>query len=398
MQRVFKYLLIAFVLLMLPTLAGAQSIDELREQIRIAEEEIRINNELLEKTRKDQKLSESQLKIIRERIRNRQAIVTSLEKQINMINSDIGTKNRTLNSLNSQVEQLKKEYAEMARTAYKNHKLNNFLLFLFASEDFNDAIRRINFMRRYNNMRVDKSKEIRILSDSIGLEVEDLGMKLADLDNTKAARGKELSSLNKDENQYRSSVEQLRGQEGRLTKEVKAKQQQIADAQKKIEELITAEARRSQQEERTEAEDRYMVELSGKFDENRGKLPYPIQGGVIVDRYGSHPHPTATGLIIKNNGVNIAGAPGAAASCVFEGEVTKIVAIPGLNNCVMVRHGSYITLYANLSSVAVKTGDKVSLNQRIGNISRSPNNDDNFLHFEIWKETSNLNPEQWLRR
>lgn len=398
MCRILRYFLLTLALAALSWAANGQSIDELREQIRVAQQEIEINNELLEKNLKSQKLGESQLKIIRERIRNRQSIVGSLEKQINIINSDISSKNRTVGALSKQVERLKSEYASMARAAYHNHKLNNFLLFLFASEDFNDAVRRINFMRRYNQTRVNKANEIRALTDSLNIEVTGLNTKLSELDGTKEARSKELSSLGKDENQYRSNVAKLRSEEGRLSKEVKAKQQQITQAQNKIEELIAAEARRSQREERTESEDRYMVELTGRFDENRGKLAFPLRGGVIIDHYGVHPHPTERELTVVNNGVNIAGEAGAAAYCVFEGKVTKIVAIPGLNNCVIVRHGSYMTIYANLASVAVKSGQSVKINQRIGNIARSSNSDDNFLHFEIWEETDNLNPEQWLRR
>lgn len=397
MQRLIKYILL-LTMLSLAFMAKGQSIDELREQIRIAEEEIRLNNELLEKTHKDQKVSEGELKIIRERIRNRQSIVSSLEKQINLINNDISSKNQSIQRLNNDVGYLKSEYAKMIKDAYKNLKINNFMLFLFASEDFNDATRRINFMQRYNNMRVSKAAEIGLLSDSINHQINALDTQLSELDNTRKTHGRELSTLGKDESHYKKNVAALKSQEGRLTREVKEKQRIISDAQRRIQQIVEEEARRLSKEDRTVAEDRAIIALSGKFDENKGKLPYPIHSGVIVDRYGSHPHPTEKGLIINNKGVNIAGTAGAEVGCVFEGTVTKIVSIPGLNNCVMIRHGNYITLYANLSTVAVKTGDSVSLNQRLGNIGRSANSDDNFLHFEVWKDATNLNPEQWLRR
>lgn len=214
----------------------------------------------------------------------------------------------------------------------------------------------------------------------------------------KKSQNKELTDLGKDETQYKTSVNKLKAEENKLSKEVKAKQAQIDKAQKQIQDIIAAEARKSQKEVRTEAEDKYITELSGKFDDNKGKLPYPVRGGVIIDRYGTHPHPTQRGLTINNKGVNIAAAKGSAVTCVFEGTVSKIFSVPGMNNCVMVRHGNYITLYANMASVSVKAGDKVSLNQQVGKLLDTANDDDIYIHFEVWKETTNLNPEQWLRR
>ena len=119
---------------------------------------------------------------------------------------------------------------------------------------------------------------------------------------------------------------------------------------------------------------------------------------MIVDRYGVHPHATQKGLMVNNKGVNIASGSGAEVRAVFEGDITQIVFVQGLNNTVIIRHGNYLTTYSNLASVNVKTGDKVTLNQVIGRLSNSDNSDDCVLHFEIWKETENLNPEQWLRR
>ncbi|MCD8072594.1 MAG: M23 family metallopeptidase, partial [Alistipes sp.] len=115
-------------------------------------------------------------------------------------------------------------------------------------------------------------------------------------------------------------------------------------------------------------------------------------------KYGTHPHPTQRGLTVNNRCVNIAGQPGADVLCVFEGEVSQVFAIAGYNTGVLVRHGKYITVYANLATVSVKKGDKITLNQRVGRLSDSSNPDDVFVHIEIWQESTNLNPEPWFRK
>lgn len=377
---------------------GAQSLESLREQIRRAEEEIRINTELLNKTRKDQRMTQSQLKLIQSRIRNRQNIVRSLEKQIDLINTDINGKSDTVKLLTARLDALKEDYASMIRAAYKNYKLNNFLVFLFASKDFNDATRRIAFMKRYNRMREIKAAEIDSVSKRLSGEISALDTQRAQLDQTRSSRTRELASLGKDETQYRGAVNQLKARESKISRELRTKKAQIERAQQQIQRIIAEEARKSKATPKSAAQKQADYELSGRFDQNMGRLPYPIRGGVVIDRYGVHAHPTQKGLTINNKGVNIAGERGAAVHCVFEGTVSRIFFFQGLNNNVMIRHGNFITVYSNLASVHVKTGDKVTTGQVIGRIPDSDNDDDCMLHFEIWKETQNLNPESWLRR
>ena len=377
---------------------GAQSLESLREQIRRAEEEIRINTELLNKTRKDQRMTQSQLKLIQSRIRNRQNIVRSLEKQIDLINTDINGKSDTVKLLTARLDALKEDYASMIRAAYKNYKLNNFLVFLFASKDFNDATRRIAFMKRYNRMREIKAAEIDSVSKRLSGEISALDTQRAQLDQTRSSRTRELASLGKDETQYRGAVNQLKARESKISRELRTNKAQIERAQQQIQRIIAEEARKSKATPKSAAQKQADYELSGRFDQNMGRLPYPIRGGVVIDRYGVHAHPTQKGLTINNKGVNIAGERGAAVHCVFEGTVSRIFFFQGLNNNVMIRHGNFITVYSNLASVHVKTGDKVTTGQVIGRIPDSDNDDDCMLHFEIWKETQNLNPESWLRR
>ena len=398
MNRPRLLLILAALFCALNLAAQNQSLDALRDEIRRAEEEIRATNELLSKTKKDKQVTQSQLKLIQNRIRNRKQIIANLEKQTQVINGDIGTKNDTVHAMQNELSQLRKEYADMVYAAYKNYKLNNFLVFLFASKDFNDATRRISYMRRYNRMRQQKAEQIKSVADSLHVQIGELENRKEELTKVRDTRTQEVSSLGKDEKQYQSSLSEINTKSGKLSSEIRKKQSQINKLQQRIQAIIAEEARKNRATPKSAAQEEYIANLSGRFDQNKGLLPYPVRGGVIVDRYGVHPHATQKGLMVNNKGVNIASGSGAEVRAVFEGDITQIVFVQGLNNTVIIRHGNYLTTYSNLASVNVKTGDKVALNQVIGRLSNSDDSDDCVLHFEIWKETENLNPEQWLRR
>ena len=398
MNRPRLLLILAALFCALNLAAQNQSLDALRDEIRRAEEEIRATNELLAKTKKDKQVTQNQLKLIQNRIRNRKQIIANLEKQTQVINGDIGTKNDTVHAMQNELTQLRKEYADMVYAAYKNYKLNNFLVFLFASKDFNDATRRISYMRRYNRMRQQKAEQIKSVADSLHVQIGELENRKAELTKVRDTRTQEVSSLGKDEKQYQSSLSEINTKSGKLSSEIRKKQSQINKLQQRIQAIIAEEARKNRATPKSAAKEEYIANLSGRFDQNKGLLPYPVRGGVIVDRYGVHPHATQKGLMVNNKGINIASGSGAEVRAVFEGDITQIVFVQGLNNTVIIRHGNYLTTYSNLASVNVKTGDKVTLNQVIGRLSNSDDNDDCVLHFEIWKETENLNPEQWLRR
>lgn len=378
----------------------AQSIDDLRKEITKAEKEIKINTELLEKNKKSQTLNLTQLKLTQSRINSRRKIINSLQSQINITNKDITGKKNHINSLNKQIKELKSDYASMIYSSYKNYKINNFLAFLFAAEDFNELTQRVNFMKRYNKMREDKVVQIDSLSASLSTQVTELDLKMGELSSLKTSHGKELNSMAEDERKYKSNATALKSSASKISKQVKAQQAQINKAQSQIQKIIAEEARkeRERQKLQTQAERDIDIKLTGAFDQNKGKLPYPVRGGVIIDAFGKHAHPTQKGLMVDNKGINISANRAAEVHCVFEGVVTRVFFFKGLNNNVMVRHGNYITVYSNLSSVNVKSGDKVVLNQVLGSLSASDNQDDWMLHFEIWKETQNLNPAHWLRR
>ena len=396
--RLLLTLLFALATLSVP----AQQLESLREEIRQAEEEIKMTNQLLSKTQKNQQTTDRQLNLIRNKIRNRKNIISNLEKQSGLIEINIGAKNTTIRSLEQDLNRLRQEYAAMVYDSYKNYKLNNFMLFLFASRDFNDATLRIAYMHRYNRMREQKAAEIDSVSASVGREISSLQSQKEELDKVRRSRNEELTSLDKDETQYRTSSQKLQQEAGKLNSIIKANRKRIEQMQKQIRQIIAEESRKNKAKPQTSEQREFDVKLSGQFEQNTGKLPYPVRG-VIVNNYGLHSHTAIKGVVEKNQGVDIAAEPGAEVRAVFEGEVSQVLLNQWTNKVVLLRHGNYLTLYSNLASVNVKVGDRVTLNQPIGRIASSEDSNDCTLHFEVWKLDAqnnpvNLNPEKWLRR
>ena len=396
--RLLLTLLFALATLSVP----AQQLESLREEIRQAEEEIKMTNQLLSKTQKNQQTTDRQLNLIRNKIRNRKNIISNLEKQSGVIENNIGAKNTTIRSLEQDLNRLRQEYAAMVYDSYKNYKLNNFMLFLFASRDFNDATLRIAYMHRYNRMREQKAAEIDSVSASVGREISSLQSQKEELDKVRRSRNEELTSLDKDETQYRTSSQKLQQEAGKLNSIIKANRKRIEQMQKQIRQIIAEESRKNKAKPQTSEQREFDVKLSGQFEQNTGKLPYPVRG-VIVNNYGLHSHTAIKGVVEKNQGVDIAAEPGAEVRAVFEGEVSQVLLNQWTNKVVLLRHGNYLTLYSNLASVNVKVGDRVTLNQPIGRIASSEDSNDCTLHFEVWKLDAqnnpvNLNPEKWLRR
>ncbi|MBO5902530.1 MAG: peptidoglycan DD-metalloendopeptidase family protein [Tidjanibacter sp.] len=400
-RLIYKVLFVGLAILVWVLPISAQTtIDELNAEIRRAEKEIAEGEELLSKINKDQSVNSQQIKLLQSRINNRNSIIRSLESQISLTNRDINSREKNIKQLEADLAQIKKEYGDMVYTSYKNHKLNNSLLFLFSSRDFNDMTRRLDYMRRYNAMREEKARDIDTLRNQLSAEVEQLTVQRESLNTTRKSRDNEVAALQKDKNQYSEANNRLGRQANDVTKKIQEQQRVKQRAEAELQRIIAEEARKNQKAQGSlnEEERRKLTELSGRFDQNKGKLPYPVTGGVIVDHFGVHPHPTQPRLTVNNKGINIAAKRGASVYCVFEGVVTRVLFINGLNNCVMVRHGEYYTVYSNLASVSVKNGDIVALDQKLGTLSNGDNSDEYTLHFELWKGTDYLNPEQWLAK
>lgn len=383
------------ILMMGVTPFYGQTIEELDAQIKRAEKEIAKNEKLLKEVTSSKKSNQTEVKLLQSKINKRQEVVGSLNKQINLISNDIATKQATISTMQDELQKLKGEYARMVRVAYKNQLVGTPLHFLFSSEDMTTATHRMGLLARYNRALSRRAEDISTKSQQIASEVGELSAKQASLDKTKAEHQKSLKTLSKEKKELDAAGKKLAANEKKISKELKKRREEKKKAQQTLQKIIDEETRKTKRK-MTDAERRAVTALNGKFDQNKGKMLMPVNGGIIIERFGKHPHPTEKRVTVVNKGVNIAAPKGSEVYAVFEGEVARVMFISGLNNCVMLRHGDYFTIYSNLATVSVKAGDKVGTNTRLGTISAGDNPEEYQLHFEVWFHTINQDPEIWL--
>ena len=377
---------------------SGQTIEELRKEETALQENLRKTTQLLSGVETNQKDNRAKQTLVRTNITTRKKMIENLDGQISLINRGVNAKTDEIERLQTQLSELKREYAAMVRAAYKSQQTNNVLAFLFASQDFHDMTQRIFYIKRYTAMREHKAGQIDSVSVVLQADIATLALRRDSLDGRVRERNAELQRLDKEEQEYRRIGTSLASQARSYRTQLDQQQRQLKSIQDQIEHIIAQEARKSQATPRSAAEEEAFVLLTGRFDQNKGKLPQPVSGGVIIEKYGSHTHPTERNVTVNNKGVTFATPRGASVRSVFDGEVVRVFFTPGANNTVMIRHGNYFTTYSNLETVSVKAGDKVAINQSIGKVYSGPDSENYNLPFTIWNGTQTQNPELWLKR
>lgn len=386
--------LVVFVLCGLSITMG-QTIDELNAQIKRAEEAIAKNEKLLKGVSASQKANQTEVKLLKEKIESRESIVSNYKKQIALISDSISLKESDVTTMQGEIANLKNEYATMIRVSYKNKLVGAPLHFIFSADDANTAAQRMNLLARYNKALSEKAQNIINKRLAVEQEIVVLDDKKSELDRLRSEQQKALNQLSKERKQLEAAAQKLKQQERTISKELEKQRKEREAAQKAIKKIMEEEARKNKKKI-SEAERRAIAAMNSKFEGSKGEMIMPVEGGVIIEHFGKYTHPTEKKITIDNTGINIAAPSGADVKSIFEGTVSTVVVIPGLNNCVMVKHGDYFTLYANMASVSVNKGDKVSAGTKVGSLATSDNPDDHQLHFELWYLTIRQDPEPWL--
>lgn len=371
-----------------------QTVESLKKEIERAEAEIKKNNELLQGNKSRQKNSLSNLSLVDGNIKNRKSIIESLDKQTKLIKGDIARNNKDIGTLAEELDRLKREYAAIVVTAYKEYKTGSYLAFLFSASDLGDMTRRAAYIRRHLELRRSKGQEIAATRDRIEQETAKLHGREKELNGTITARNEEVASLTREEARYRNELAALRKEEKNIGAAIAENRKVVDKLQTEIRRIIEEQARRDR--EASAADNAALSKLTGDFTAAKGKLPHPVVGGAITEHFGIHPHPLQPTLKVDNKGITYTVGAGSNARAVFAGDVTKVFSFQGMGTTVMVRHGSYITVFSNLAGASVKAGDKVRAGDRIGTVSQSGGGGS--LHFELWKETTPINPEPWFAK
>jgi septal ring factor EnvC (AmiA/AmiB activator) len=336
--------------------------------------------------------SERDLRVARSAIEAKRKVAADLDRETRRITSEMNADQRTVEKHESSLRALKRDYGRMVREAWKSSKTSGPALFLLSARDFNDASRRLYFIRRYNRARAEKGAQIDSLAGSLRLEIERLAARKEELAGLKKESDGLIASLAREQAGYETSLRTLGGNRKKLEAEAKKERQKIAAAQKEIERIMARQAQEAKKSTMSEAD----VVLSGQFGDNKGRLPWPTGApGLILHHFGKER--SADGIESDFKGLIIAASPASEVKAVFEGTVTWISDLGQYDKCVMVRSGEYVVGYGNIATPAVKSGDKVARGQSLGQVTGSDNKDRHLVL--LWMQRGNevLNPEQWLR-
>jgi septal ring factor EnvC (AmiA/AmiB activator) len=398
--KVFLHILIFFFLI--PVAATfSQSKKDLEEDKKKVEEEIKYTNKLLEATRKTRVTSLNELAILENKVAKREELIVAMNREIYFLELQVSQYGDSIRILKDELEELKEEYASMIYFAYKNRNLYNRIMFIFASDDFNQAYQRLKYFQYYNAFRAKQAELIVSTRDKIERKTAEISAIKNDKEGLLLSLEEEKEQLLRERQDKNNTVSQLSQKERDLKKTLKEKEKAAQKLQSAIERIIAEEMRKAEEADRKAGKFSLTPEemaLSDNFQTNRGKLPWPVERGIVSSTFGEHPHPVLSRVKTKNNGINILTDKDSEARAVFGGTVTRVLSVPNNNNVIIVRHGEYLTVYSNLDEVYVSQGEKVETKQPIGTIFTDPDESKTELHFEVWKSKNLMNPTDWLIR
>jgi septal ring factor EnvC (AmiA/AmiB activator) len=369
----------------------------LEEEKRKLEEEVQLTQKLLEETRKIRKQSNAELQIVNSQIEIREQIVSTLHKQVKNIDEEIENVEKIIAAMQKDIFRLKQEYLEFAYVTYKSHTNLNILLWLFSAETFRQAYNRLRFFKdfsevRRNQIQLIRRAQVRLLEKK--MELENRKTKKNVILKEKKSEYEKLIDNRK---QKQNIANELRKQEAYYKKQLNIQKQNMQRIQAAIEQLILEEKKATANKPQEEKEGDITAPLSKLFEKNKGKLPWPVSmnHGIITGRFGITEDEVSGGKIM-NNGIYINTPSNEKVRAVFGGKVTAVQNLPMIGKVVIIQHGNYRTVYANLSEVYVKVGEEVEALTPIGNLTLNKENEQSQLHFLIYEGKTPLNPEEWI--
>ena len=423
-----KYLIC--LLLMTFSLAAypQKSKAKLEKQIANLEQEIATANKLLKETSKNKQAALNQVNLLDKKIKQREELVKAYNEQISVLDEEINKGQSNIKALNKDLKNLRQEYAQMIVFANKNRSHYDKLVFLFSADDFNQAFKRLRYIRQFSDARKTKMDQIASTERRISGEVE-ASQKAREQQATLLQGEKEQkAALQGEKEELNTQVKNLKKQEGNLQQDIKNKQQQAKKLQKAIDDIIAEEIRKANERAKKEAEARAKAEaeakknkdkgnakapasndktmaltpsekiLSGNFANNKGRLPWPVEKGTVTSSFGKHASVVSDKVVVTNNGIDIAVSENSKARAVFDGMVVSVNKLTASNTVIIIRHGDYFTVYSNIEEAAVKRGDNVKTKQNLGKIHTNKMEGKTELHFELLEEKDRMDPESWLAK
>ncbi len=397
----------------------AQTSEELRKQQAEIQKEINELKQSLQSTRKNKKASIGQLALVQKKIRLREQAINNISNQIDMIQVTITQSRNDIIRLKRELDTLKVQYEKSVVYAYKNRSNYDFLNFVFSAASFNDALKRVEYLKTYRSYRQQQAENIHITQNTLQQKIVGLELTRKEKDEILQKQEKEKHVLVDERREKDEVVSKLKAREKEINKELTAK----AKADKKLRDGIAAAVRREMDKARAAAKKEEAtapktnnkdvasskpsrpksvleatpegVIISADFEKNKGRLPWPVEKGNIKIHFGAYKI-EGTGIIGNNPGLTLETDAGASVRAIFDGEVTAVFDVEGSTN-VLIKHGKYFTTYGNLSGTSVSKGQKINAGQVIGKAASNADGNGE-IEFVLMQENRNLNPEPWIKR
>ena len=442
--------------MLLPTCVAAQDIRDVKQQQQAAREVIASTSQKIKQNTKQTEKQLNRLNYITAEIKDLESGISKLDRQLKSIIGKIGMLNDSVRIYDNELARLKANYANAIKKMQGKNSTTDHLVFLFSAETFEQTVRRYRYLKEFSAWRKLQFQKILTKQEQLKIEklkleklkiskqntLEKLAVKKSTLESKKEKQGELIAGLREEGESLNILLQEKERLSKKLNDELerliaeeerKAEERRIAEEKRKAEELRKAEEAKKEaakkkdkggkkkketkkeepkkqpevkpektpekEIEKEEPVKGTIIKVSGTFKENKGKLIAPVASSYkVVKPFGRNQHPELRHVITENNGIDIETASGSNARCVFDGKVSAVFQTEGFNTVIMIRHGSYITVYVNLANTFVASGDAVKAGQEIGRIFSDPEDDKRtILHFEVRKEKEKLNPELWIK-
>lgn len=399
----FAKCLLALAVVLMATAVYSQDKKALQKERDRITEEINLTSKLLKETRESRSKAEGELGLINKKIVLREDLIRSIKREIASYNNRIKENRSRIAALEKDLEALRENYARLIQRAQRNNKAHDRLMYIFAASDFRQAMKRIRYLNNIARYRQRQAKEIERAKDELNQLNANLLSIIAEKDAVLKAEENAKQALASDLKDRQTLVQSMKQEEKILLKKLQDQEKQREKLNKEIQRIIEAEIKASRKDNAgVFALTPEAAALSAGFESNKGKLPWPVERGVITARFGQNPHPVLAGIMVPNNGVDIATSANAKVRAIFEGTVSAVFSIPGAGQNVIINHGGYRTVYSNLKDVYVSKGEKVGIKQAIGSVLTDESTGKTEAHLEIWKVTeagtTKQDPALWILR
>ena len=389
LSKTFSYILLSISLI--NALIAQDSRINLENEREVNIQKINEAEKILKETENSKTVSIGRLKVINRQINNRQNLIRSLRSDINSQDREIKSLTNIISSLTNDVKLLTNEYADMIYNSYKSRSSLTQISYIFSSENYNQMFRRMNYLFQYSSFRKTQIDEIKEVKNKLKLEEENLKRVRINKDNLLRSELSENNKLQSLKGRQKKIISDLGRRQDKIRKEIKNRKEALI----KIDILIREIIRKESEVSRSDDENIDLERVSSEFESLIGKHSWPVSSGFISNKFGEHPHPVIKSVKVKNDGVDIQTNKSSKVSSIFEGKISTIAFIPGMNNVVIINHGNYFTLYARLKNLKIEKDQVISKGHIIGDLVTNSDGVTE-LQFQVWKNNIKLNPEKWI--